>query len=153
MEILRLQKSYKIYYRIGGSNCIVGTNFEPVFCETSVGFEHREGNMCLHFPERRVRSLRLCFRSQCPASITVKWDNYLVLVDPNAIILLTSRNYKLGMRPALRGARIAFKAGTQKKTPFPPGRKFCEKGSAWVASTQCYGLIKDAITPALFGGN
>ena len=127
MEILRLQKSYKIYYRIGGSNCIVGTNSEPVFCETSVGFEHREGNMCLHFPERWVRSLRLCFRPQCPASITVKWDNYLVLVDPNAIILLTSRNYKLGMRPKLRGARTAFKAGTQKNT-IPAREKILREG-------------------------
>ena len=42
-------------------------------------------------------------------------------------MLLTSRNYKQGMRPALRGAMIAFKAGTQKNT-IPAREKILREG-------------------------
>ena len=52
-----------------------------------------------------------------------------MLVDPNAIILLTTRNYKLGMRPVLRGDDgIAFKAGTRSKHHSRPGENFAGSG-------------------------
>ena len=76
---------------------------------------------------RYVNVSGLSVQLQLRDSYNYNWDSYLVLVDPNAIILLTSRNYKLGMRPALRGARIAFKAGTKKNT-IPAREKILREG-------------------------